>query len=35
MIDHLYEFPIVVLLAGIVLGAAGARRRPRDPAPGA
>ena len=25
MIDHLYEFPVVVVLAGIVIGWAGAR----------
>lgn len=36
MIDHLYEFPIVVLLAGVVIGWAGARPRhgarvPRPP----
>lgn len=33
MIDHLYEFPVVVLLAGVVIGWAGARPRRRDPAP--
>lgn len=36
MIDHLYEFPAVVLLAGIVIGWAGARpvrRHSTDPAP--
>lgn len=27
MIDHLYEFPIVVLLAGVVVGWSGARHR--------
>ena len=30
MIDHLYEYPLVVLTAGIVLGVAG-RRVERDP----
>lgn len=30
MIDHLYEFPIVVLLAGVVIGWAGARPRRRE-----
>lgn len=34
MIDHLYEFPVVVLLAGAVIGWAGARPRRRDPVPG-
>lgn len=33
MIDHLYEFPIVVLLAGLVIGWAGSRTRPRESAP--
>jgi O-antigen ligase len=30
MIDHLYEFPLVVLLAGVVIGGAGARREQAD-----
>ena len=31
MIDHLYEFPIVVVLAGAVIGWAGARTLPSAP----
>lgn len=33
MIDHLYEFPLVTLTAGIVLGWAGRSRPERDAAP--
>ncbi|WP_157975545.1 O-antigen ligase family protein [Brachybacterium sp. YJGR34] len=34
MIDHLYEFPAVVLLAGAVIGSAGVAGRGRAPAEG-
>lgn len=33
MIDHLYEFPIVLLLAGLVIGRAGSRIRARESTP--
>lgn len=33
MIDHLYELPIVCLLAGAVIGWSGSRAAPRSPSP--